>query len=532
MRVLHSLPVLLVVAVITWFPSFDAPYAEDDWLFLEAVSRADAPAFPHYLLHEGVMDHHYRPISDPGFFALAHRLFGLDPVGWHLLLVAAVVLTGLAVVRLACALGLGGTAALIAGCIYVSRDFAYPSLIWASGFSDVGSALFGMTALWLFARWLTDRSRRLRIASVAAFALAILTKETAIVIVGLALLLYLFRTSGRTGAWPRVRGIAGALWPLLLVGIPVAIVQLRLARFDEAYGQELYALEPGAHLFAIWPVYLLWSFVGVREAIDASGLRWALIVAAYAALATAVIVARRARSLSGQRSHDEARVTPGAVALFGCAWLIIGLGPALLAPGRVLTNYLALPAVGPIIAVAAALAYGLHARASLRAVAVAAIALILLVGPVLVHLKDRGSLATGGWVSTASAVRMTSVLDAVERELPSPSPDARLIIFGATAYDIRVLGNPRGRGFGEQSALASAMRVRYGRSDIDVLSLPPVPACRPQTMARVGVLLREAPQVTYLLETTAGLRNLTAVGRDVTARGGDPSALRRALIGS
>lgn len=512
-----------LAAVVTWYPTWSAPYAEDDFLFLEAVSREDAPDALHYLTHEGVMDHHFRPLADPLAFALLYTVFGAAPIGYHVLLFATHLVVAWLVLLLARELEMPEPAPLVAALIYVTRDFAFPSLVWASGFADVGSAAAALCALLVMARWSRSGGALRLVGAACALVAAQLTKETAVVTLALvAVVLTLRRVSLR-------RTITGLL-PLALPALALAVVQLRMARFAEAGGQTLYELSLGTHVLTAWPVYAVWSFVGVRELLDATALRVVVVGLAYAGALWLAIVTRRGAA----SRHDVATRSMSARTawLLGVAWLIAGVAPALLAPQRVHTNYLALAAVGPVIALAGALVSALTWGPRRRAAAVALGAAILAGGPVLAHLKAGGHLASGGWVDGPKAQSLAAVVEGVHAELPDPPPAARLLVFGGMSVDVRVLGDPRGEGFGPQQVLASALRVRYDRGDLEVLSLPPVDASPPNAYEAVGSLIRERPRVTFVLAFgDTGVCDLTETALTAAGRG-DARDLRDALAGA
>lgn len=526
----HRRIVLIIAAAvaITWFPTWDEPYAEDDFLYLEAHVGADWPTLLGYLVREGVMDHHYRPLADPFFFAMLDRTSGLNPVGYHFALLSCLTLTGILLFYLALQLQLSVPAAALAALIYVSRDFSYPSLVWASGFSDIGSALLGLASVAAFVRWLNRGRARDRALAVVLFGLALVTKETVIALVGLYPLVWVYlrgipsRTRGSTHSFG---GLLRATVPFLALGMPLTAIQLTRARFDQAFGEALFAWHPGFDSFLIWPAYAVWSVIGVRELVAATGLFTAVVVSSYAGLAGwAAIGVRGARRRTSR---------PGILGL-GIGWFFIAIAPLLLAPSRALTNYVAIAAVGPCLVLGTALAsMGGAGRPLRRRIAWALAAVILGSGPLLVHLKDRGRIHTGGWVSSVKAREMNRVVEALVSEvLPDPAPDGRLLVFGATAYDIRVLGDPRGRGFGGKPLLASALRVHYGRKDLEVWSLPRVDQLSAVTLTWVHGFFRDRPAATYLITTTGSVHDRTRAAADIIARNGGNRALRRALRGS
>jgi hypothetical protein len=165
-----------------------------------------------------------------------------------------------------------------------------------------------------------------------------------------------------------------------------------------------------------------------------------------------------------------------------------------------------------------------------RFVAWAVTLAVLASGPVLVIAKDRGRLASGGWVRTDRARQMARVVDQLARDVEPAAGSAQILMFGALDYDLRVLGDPRGRGFGQQQVLASAVRVRYGRDDLEVLSLPAIDRSPVDVFGVVLALITERPGLTHVVATSRGVRDLTELARSVALRGGDAGQLRAVLL--
>jgi hypothetical protein len=159
------------------------------------------------------------------------------------------------------------------------------------------------------------------------------------------------------------------------------------------------------------------------------------------------------------------------------------------------------------------------------------VAILIALGAGLVHLKDRGVLAGGGWVDPDRAERMHQVAAALAGEvMPDPPVGARMLVFGGLGYDLRVLGDPRREGFGVQSVLSSAIRSRYGRADLEVLSLPPLTASPPQVFDLVVDLVRDDPDRARVVVGEDPPRDVTGPAVEAIRRGGEPTHLRSALL--
>jgi hypothetical protein len=553
-----------VAGLLTFLPTWDEPYAEDDYLFLEAITRPDAPPPLSYFWREGVMDHHYRPLSDPLFFALVHGIFGSRPVGYHLFLTVLHILAGWFLYCLGRRLGVGATGATIAALLFVTRDFLFPSHIWASGVSDIGSAMFALASLAAHARSLEVGGVRYRVLAAALTLLAVLTKETAVVLIVLHLLLAAYFASCRPAsafaqAVPRSRrgftaALIRAVAPFFLVAAPIAIAQVTRAEFEEAYGRRLYAMEVGWHTVERLPMYLVWSLAAVKEIFEGAIARAVASGVVYGGIVLLFVAAARARGRRTLRRSSPASAGVARDAAIGDSsdarstrWVLAGglaalafvvaISPALLAAKRILTNYLAVAGVVPCLLVGCAAAAAFRSRGPIRRAGAGLAIGLLLLGPLLVGAKDKGRIEPGGWVRLDRSRVLAHVANAAAGSLvPHPGPGARIVIFGATEYDLRVLGDPRGEGFGVQQVLASALRVRYGRSDLETLSLPPIDRSPPQVFGLVLGLMRDRPQATHVLATTMRAHatepqthDVTALVRAASGPAGSPQTLEEAL---
>lgn len=166
-RLLILLP--MVVAVILVVPDFRLPYLSDDFDFLNT-----AQTFRPGMLLPSPDVLFYRPLSREIYFSLLHVLGGTNPFLGHLLnmavLAAAVFLLSLIASQL-----LDKRAGIVAGLLFAA--FAQvPFLVgWVSGIQDLMAI-----ALFLLAFHLQLRSKSGP--AIAAFALALLAKETIVLL--------------------------------------------------------------------------------------------------------------------------------------------------------------------------------------------------------------------------------------------------------------------------------------------------------------------------------------------------------------
>ena len=232
----------------------------------------------------------YYPLVFTSFW-IEHRLWGLDPAGYHAVNVALHALNALLVYALLRELGIGG--AFWVAALFALHPVHVESVAWITERKNVLSGLFYLAAFASYLR--SDRSgRRLPYGlALVAFACAMLSKTVTAslpVALGLALL------------WRRGR-IARAdvlrLAPFFALGLALALVTLYLERgmvdvvgreFDFAWWQRL-LVASGALLFypwkIVWPAGLTFNYP-----------RWDLAAGLAPLVAAALVVLAAAGALA------------------------------------------------------------------------------------------------------------------------------------------------------------------------------------------------------------------------------------------
>ena len=165
--------------------------------------------------------HYYRPVVTASFFADL-RIWGLNPLGFHLTNVLAHLATSLAVLALARRLTDSELASGAAGLLFALHPLHTESVAFVSGRTDILAALGFVLAVLGYARWRDTGRRGPWVGSLAAFALALGAKEVAVTL-PLVLALY----DWWRGDFARVPGPAG---PASRAGMPI-IAGRALARY-------------------------------------------------------------------------------------------------------------------------------------------------------------------------------------------------------------------------------------------------------------------------------------------------------------
>ena len=211
-----SAAAFVVAALVLYRPALDVFFCMDDMGFLRQA--ADLAPWPDTL---------DRLISARGFFTLGWRLFGADPTGYHVLILALHGLGAWLVTRVGRGLGLSTHTALIAGLLHLVSPAAFTSLHWLSGGQEVIYTAFALLTVLC-----AMRGGAWAAAAVPLFGLTLLCKEAGVFLLpALGLVLPLSR-----------RARLGMIGVGLVVGFAVLVALGSLAPkpagspYETAYG--------------------------------------------------------------------------------------------------------------------------------------------------------------------------------------------------------------------------------------------------------------------------------------------------------
>lgn len=147
-------------------------FTTDVWAFQrEAVVKTDNIPPPYY-----------RPLFTV-YLTIGYQLFGLWQQGWHLLNLAVHIGASVLVYRLFLLLGKGNIRlAFIGSLLFALTPVHVESISWISGIPDPLATLFYAPAMIFYIRWREGGHKKLLVFSVIFFFLALLCKETPIVL--------------------------------------------------------------------------------------------------------------------------------------------------------------------------------------------------------------------------------------------------------------------------------------------------------------------------------------------------------------
>ncbi|HKZ09034.1 MAG TPA: hypothetical protein VJU81_26430 [Methylomirabilota bacterium] len=184
-------------------------------------------------VHEG--SHYYRPLVSLSFF-LDLRLWGLNPLGFHLTNLLAHLATSLGVLALARRLGADALAAGIAAVAFALHPIHTESVTFISGRTDVLATLLFLLGFLGYARWREQGGALALGASLVAFFLALAAKEVAVTLPVMLALYDALVLRGRGGErlWAPAR-IVGRYAPYAgVIGLYLGIRMLSLGSLVES----------------------------------------------------------------------------------------------------------------------------------------------------------------------------------------------------------------------------------------------------------------------------------------------------------
>ena len=313
---LPALPLLL--AAVVHRRALGAFFGTDDFVRLEEAVGI-LPSTPTL----------WRLVSEVLYLKLMLRLFGPEPLPFHIVSLTLHLVNTVFVFRLGRKAGLSAGAACLAASVFGAFPLSYSVLLSAVNINDIMALTFVFLALLAL-----EVSTPARIGlAVASFVIALLSKEAVLFVPFAAVLLPL--------PGERIAGTARRLMPLLVAGVVFAALYLTFRTHGLGTGGPAYAAGFGIPLFFNLMTYAHWCVDLVRTVPDAHG---GIDVAAWRVGIWPLAAFVLAAALPSLRR--------GAI-LFGCAWWLLALAPVLPLLAHTYGHYLYVPIAGFAIAGAA-----------------------------------------------------------------------------------------------------------------------------------------------------------------------------------
>ena len=275
--------VLILLVTVSFVPAYLAEFVWDDKAITDDPMVKSASGFSKIWSSPGEMKHegHYWPVTYTTFW-LEHRLWGLNPLGYHLVNVLLHLVNVLLLWRLLDRLSVPG--AWIVAAIFAVHPLHVESVAWIIERKDILSGLFSLTAFLAYVRFVESRSRGPYLLALVLFVAGLLSK-TVVVTLPAALMIWHWWQRGRIAAGDLLRTA-----PFFAVGLAIAFADTAFYRTREVLSLD-YSLVERILIAAralwfyagklLWPtdlavIYPLWDI----EARDPLG--WTLVALAVA----------------------------------------------------------------------------------------------------------------------------------------------------------------------------------------------------------------------------------------------------------
>ncbi len=283
---LTALALCLAVA-ISYFPATGADFVWDDVVLTKARSIHDWSGLwqlwfePRLLTdYEG----HYWPLLYTTFW-LEHKIWGLNPLGYHLInmtLHAGVVVLVWQLLR-----RLGVPGAVFAAALFAVHPQHVESVVWIIGRKDVLATLFFLAAVFTYVRFIEQGRRAQYVCSLALFVLGLLSKSILITLPAVLMIWHWWRQGRVTAA------TMATIWPFFAIGIAITLADVAFYKGRDPTAFDFSALERvllAARTLGFYVGKLLWpmdlAVVYHRWQVGlADGLAWGCAFGAAAVLA-------------------------------------------------------------------------------------------------------------------------------------------------------------------------------------------------------------------------------------------------------
>ena len=217
---------LCLAVVVPYFPAMQAGFVWDDRIFLEAEAVRDVSGIWQIWFSPSVIENesHYWPLVYTTFW-LEHKLWGFEPLGFHLVNIALHLANTLLVWSLMVRLAVPG--AWLIAAVFAVHPLHAESVAWVMERKDLLSTLFYLVAFWTYINCSKTRRSGIYLASLVLFGAGMLCKSI-VVTLPAVLLLWHWWSSGRVTRRDLLR-----LLPFFLVALGIAVADVAFSRFRE-----------------------------------------------------------------------------------------------------------------------------------------------------------------------------------------------------------------------------------------------------------------------------------------------------------
>lgn len=254
------------LASLIYLPSLKYGFSQDDFIHLYSSRAESIGQFLNFFNPSANYPdiYFFRPLTTQVYFFFNQTLFGLNPVLFHIeTLTVHIVNTYLFyyLVKLIWKKQI----ALLSSIFYAFLSVHFISLYYISSFQELGRTFFILLSIIFFVKYIKSGARKLYLASIFAFAGALLSKETSVIFPGLLICFELLRARGE-----KLSQIFRDTFKNELVYFAVLFIYLalRISGFHQIFNDGSYnSTFSLAIILQNLKWYLIWSF-GLPEIIS------------------------------------------------------------------------------------------------------------------------------------------------------------------------------------------------------------------------------------------------------------------------
>jgi len=355
--ILKYLLLIFIISFVLYFPSIFGFYTNDDFFLLKISQTNSLGGFINFFNLTVGPDGlgMYRPITTQVFYFLGRSLFNLNPIGLHV--ISFLVFFGVIylVFRLALELLKNERISLVAALLYATSATHFGHLYYLATFQELGLTTFFLLSVIYFVKFLDRAKLKYYLVSFVFFLASLLSKETAVVLPAVLVVIYALRKVTKDTKVSISRFFVFLLPHLLILA---GYLYLRVRFYGLAVGDS-YVWDFSLRAFNTLFWYGLWSLNIPEMLVDFVGPGFVFnpnlfkfyskeIIPIFVLFATLVagigyLLVKNQKKLINQRAII--------LILFSVCWFVITLIPVLFLPLHKFTFYLTLPLIGIVFVI-------------------------------------------------------------------------------------------------------------------------------------------------------------------------------------
>ncbi len=326
------LSILLVIIVgIIYSGAIKCFFTQDDfwWLHTAVSSKNIGDIIRPFIQYNG--SGFYRPLTQEMYFLANYKLFGLTPIGFHVVNLLVQIINTVLVFLILLKLGKSAIASWLAALFYGINSALFVSVYWISAVSESGMALFALLAIMNMIDYYQKQDRKSYLFSIAFTLAALASKETAVVIPGLLIIIYLYLNPPLS-----INNLKQALW-LTLPHIILVMIYLLIHFMSVGLpASGPYAAKINGMIIINLGKYIIWSLNRLDITLSIIG-RFASHRIYGIALIAALFIFISLVFMFVHRRRDT---------IFAGTWFLLSLLPVMLIVGHAQVYYVNLALIG------------------------------------------------------------------------------------------------------------------------------------------------------------------------------------------